>query len=284
MNPQWNATRIGIRRGWREWIISLRNPGDVTYTIVGIGIAVVVVFLYRNDTLMPGVATPMAVYVLASILAVQVTFTSAYALATLISTEREDGTLLRMKSLPFGLRAYAVGLIARSLFEFAATAAVTILAAVIILWPGLALSAVDVLVLFGVLSLGIAALTSFGFVIGSLFRSPRAVGGWGLVVVGGLVWVSGLIQPLSTMAGWAQVLGQASPLYWMGLGIRSALLPDEFTVIELGDEWRLGMVFLVLAGWTAAGLILAPVLLSRMARRETVASVEQGKQRALQRV
>ncbi|GGE83273.1 ABC transporter permease [Mycetocola zhadangensis] len=284
MNPQWNATKIGIRRGWREWLISLRNPGDVTYTILGIVVGIVVVYLYRDDTPLPGVATPMAVYVLASILAVQVVFTSAYALATVLSTEREDGTLLRMKSLPCGLRAYTTGLIVRSLLEFAATAAITILLAAVILWPGFALSAVDVLILLGVLSLGIVALTAFGFVIGSLFRSPRAVGGWGLVVAGALVWVSGLIQPLSTMAPWVQILGQASPLYWMGLGIRSSLLPDEFVVIEIGDEWRLGLVFLVLIGWAVAGLILAPALLSRMARRETVASVEQGRQRALQRV
>jgi ABC-2 type transport system permease protein len=284
MNPQWNATISGMRRGWREWLISLRNPGDVTYTLVGIVIAVVVVYLYRNDTLMPAVATPMAVYVLASVLAVQLVFASAYALATLLATEREDGTLLRMKSLPYGLRAYAIGLITRSLLEFTATATVTTVFGVVLLWPGLTLSVIDVLILLGVLILGIAALTSFGFVIGSIFRSPRAVGGWGLIVVGGLVWVSGLIQPLSTMAPWAQVLGQASPLYWLGLGIRSSFLPDDFTVIELGGDWRLSLVFPILAAWAAAGLVLAPVLLSRMARRETISTVERGRERALQRV
>src|SRR5690606_33230677 len=131
------------------------------------------------------------------------------------------------------------------------------------------------------LALGLVALTAFGFVIGSIFRSPRAVGGWGLLVVGALVWVSGLVQPLSSMAGWVQITGQLSPLYWLGLALRGAILPDEFAVIEVGGEWRVGLAFLVLAAWAIVGLALAPLLLSRMARRETSGSIEQRRQQAL---
>lgn len=284
MNPQWNATQIGMRRGWREWLMSLRNPGDVTYALVGIVIAAVVVYFYRDATLMEGSTTPMAVYILASVLAIQLAFVSAYGVAVLLPTEREDGTLLRMKSLPAGIRAYSTGVTTRIVLEFATTAVVTFVAVVIILWPRLTMSLLDVLVLAGVLVLGIVSLTSFGFVIGSIFRSPRAVGGWGFLVIGGLAWVSGLIQPLVSVPGWAQIIGHGSPLYWLGLGIRSSLLPDEFTVIEVGGEWRLWLVFLVLGAWAVAGLLLAPLLLSRMARRESASSVARGREQALQRV
>lgn len=284
MTVQWNAMRLGVRRGWREWVIALRNIGDLSYTIVGIIIAGVVVYLYRDATLMEGSTTPMAVYIVASILAVQLTFATTYNVAVLLATEREDGTLLRMKSLPAGIRAYTTGITVRVILDFVAVVAVTIAVVVVILWPRMTLSGVDLLVLVGMLLLGIVALTSFGFVLGSIFRSPRAVGGWGLLLIGAFAWVSGLIQPLVTMPGWAQVVGQGSPLYWIGLGIRSALLPDEFTVLELGGEWRLGMVFLVLAAWTAAGLLLAPMLVSRMSRRESAATVAAGRERALHRV
>lgn len=284
MTAQWNGMKLGMRRGWLEWLMSLRNPGDVSYTLMGVVIAAVVVYLYRDATLMEGSTTPMAVYIVASVLAVQLTFATTYNVAVLLSTEREDGTLLRMKSLPAGIRAYTTGITARAILDFIAVVVVTLIVVVVILWPRMTLSWLDVLVLAGVLVLGIIALTSFGFVLGSIFRSPRAVGGWGVLLIGALAWVSGLIQPMVSMPGWAQVIGQGSPLYWIGLGIRSALLPAEFTVLEVGGEWRLWLVFLVLAAWTAAGLLLAPMLLSRMARRESAASVSQGRERALSRV
>lgn len=278
-----NAVRTGMQRGWREWLIWLRNPGDVTYTAVGVVVASVVIYLYR-DELFEGTSTSMAVYILASILAVQLVFTTAYGLATALSTEREDGTLLRLKSMPRGMRAYSIGLTTRVLLEFAATAVLTVGLVTVVIWPRFELSLVGAITMVGALVLALVALSAFGFVIGSIFRSPRAVGGWGLLVVGGLVWLSGLIQPLSTMAGWVQIVGQFSPLYWLGLALRGALLPDEFAVIELGGEWRLGLAFLVLAAWALVGLLLAPPLLSRMARRETSSSVERRRQQALQRV
>ncbi|QEE62278.1 ABC transporter permease [Salinibacterium sp. dk2585] len=284
MSAQWNAMRLGARRGWLEWIMSLRNLGDVSYTIVGVIIAGVVVYLYRDATLIDGSTTPMAVYVVASVLAVQLTFATTYNVAVLLSTEREDGTLLRMKSLPSGVRAYTTGITTRAILDFVAVVAVTLVVVVVILWPRMTLSALDVLILAGVLVLGIIALTSFGFVLGSIFRSPRAVGGWGILLIGALAWVSGLVQPMVSMPTWAQVIGQGSPLYWVGLGIRAALLPGEFSVLEVGGEWRLWLVFPVLAAWTAAGLLLAPMLLSRMARRESATSVAQGRERALSRV
>lgn len=283
MSVQRNALLVGAKRGWREWLIGLRNLGEVSYTIVGVVIAAVVLYLYRDATL-EGSTTPMAVYIVASVLAVQLAFATTYNVAVLLCTEREDGTILRMKSLPSGIQAYTVGITVRSILDFIAVVAVTLVVAVVILWPRMTLSLVDVLVLAAVLLLGIAPLTSFGFVLGSIFRSPRAVGGWGVLFIGAFAWVSGLIQPLVTMPGWAQFIGQGSPLYWIGLGIRSALLPEEFTALEIGGEWRLGIVFLVLTAWVLAGLLLAPMLVSRMARRESAARVARGRERALSRV
>ena len=81
-----------------------------------------------------------------------------------------------------------------------------------------------------------------------------------------------------------QWIGQLTPIYWMGLGMRSALLPDSAVVVELGDSWRHVETAVVLGAWTVGGLLLAPVVLRRMARRESGSKVAERRDRALRRV
>ena len=45
---------------------------------------------------------------LPGLLALQVAFAGAFGVATVLATEREDGTLLRLKSVPFGTVGYVV--------------------------------------------------------------------------------------------------------------------------------------------------------------------------------
>jgi ABC-2 type transport system permease protein len=73
-------------------------------------------------------------------------------------------------------------------------------------------------------------------------------------------------------------------MYWLGLGMRSALLPDSAVVVEIGQSWRPWATLGVLAAWAVIGLVLAPILLRRMARRESGSSVAARRERALQRV
>jgi DNA-binding XRE family transcriptional regulator len=79
-------------------------------------------------------------------------------------------------------------------------------------------------------------------------------------------------------------LAQFFPVYWLGLGMRSALLPDALASVEIGQSWRQLETLGVLGAWAVAGLVLAPIILRRMARRESGSSVEARRQRALQRV
>ena len=110
------------------------------------------------------------------------------------------------------------------------------------------------------------------------------VGGWGMMVMVAIVWVSGIFSPLATMATWVQILGQLTPTYWLGLGLRSTLLPEAAVVVEIDGSWRTLLTIAVLAAWAIAGMILAPVLLRRMARRESGSSVAARREKALQRV
>ena len=74
------------------------------------------------------------------------------------------------------------------------------------------------------------------------------------------------------------------PIYWLGLGMRSALLPGSLVSVEIGDSWRHLETLGVLGLWAVIGLVLAPMVLRRMARRESGSSVAERRERAMQRV
>jgi ABC-2 type transport system permease protein len=69
----------------------------------------------------------------------------------------------------------------------------------------------------------------------------------------------------------------------MGLGMRSALLPDALASVEIGHSWRHLETVGVLGAWAVAGLVLAPIVLRRMARRESGSSVAARREKAMQR-
>jgi ABC-2 type transport system permease protein len=82
---------------------------------------------------------------------------------------------------------------------------------------------------------------------------------------------------------WLQWIGQVFPIYWMGLGMRLAFLPDSLASVEIGDSWRHLETAGVLGVWAILGLVLAPIVLRRMARRESGSSVDARRERAMQR-
>lgn len=119
--------------------------------------------------------------------------------------------------------------------------------------------------------------------LGALASTPRSAGYLSLPVIG-LIAISGIFYPITAFPGWAQAVAQVFPMYWLGLGMRSAFLPDAFASIEIGGSWRQLETLLVLGGWALLGVVLAPIVLRRMARRESGSSVAKRRDNALQRV
>jgi len=200
-----------------------------------------------------------------------------------LAADREDGTLLRAKATPGGVLSYLLA----KLVNVSLTVLVYLL---IVAVPGSRL--VDGLEVSGprpwftlawVVLVGLAACQLLGAVLGSLVSSPRAAGYIAMAVLA-LTAVSGIFYPLTAMPAWLQWVGQAFPIYWLGLGMRSGLLPDTAAAIEVGGSWRAGESVWVLAAWIVLGLVLAPFLLRRMARRESGSRVYARRDRALQRV
>jgi ABC-2 type transport system permease protein len=273
--------RTGLRRGLRSFVISLRNPVDLTSYLVGTVIFVVVLHLYSDRELAAGAS--VALYLVPGALAFGVAFGGTFGVAAQVATEAEDGTLLRLRAVPRGPAVYVAGETARAVIELAFNVVLLLVPATLIvtgLWAG---GPEAVLRLLSVLVLGALACIPLGLIIGAALRNPRTVGGWGLLVMGALVASAGIFTPVTALPGWVQVVAQVFPLYWLGLGLRGALLPDGAVVVELGEQWRTVEMYGVLGLWAVAGLLLAPVVLRRAARRQSGSTLAARRARALQR-
>jgi ABC-2 type transport system permease protein len=100
----------------------------------------------------------------------------------------------------------------------------------------------------------------------------------------GITAISGISYPIFALPGWVQAIAQVFPIYWLGLGLRSAFLPDSAASVEIGESWRHLETVGVLGAWALVGLVLAPMVLRRMARKQSGANMEARRQRALQRI
>lgn len=201
----------------------------------------------------------------------------------LLAIEREDGTLLRAKAVPGGMVGYFIGKI---LF----VAVLTVVGIAFLLIPGVFIvhgvatgGVGSWLTILWVLVLGLAAILPIGVVCGSLFPNPR-IGGLINIPYLALAAISGIFYPLARFPQWLQDIAQVFPVYWLGLGMRSALLPGDMVVGEVGGSWRHLTTLLVLAVWAVGGLTVAPMVLRRMARRESGSTLAHRRERASQRV
>ncbi|GAB2495400.1 ABC transporter permease [Streptosporangium sandarakinum] len=99
-----------------------------------------------------------------------------------------------------------------------------------------------------------------------------------------MVGISGIFYPITSLPEWLQWIAQVFPIYWMGLGMRSALLPDSAVAVEIGESWRHLETAGVLGAWAVLGLLVAPVVLRRMARGESGSTVAARREHALRRI
>jgi ABC-2 type transport system permease protein len=65
--------------------------------------------------------------------------------------------------------------------------------------------------------------------------------------------------------------------------VYQALVWGNIGSVQLDGSWRLGYVLLALTGWAAAGLLVAPPILRRMAQRESGSRVAARRERAMLR-
>jgi ABC-2 type transport system permease protein len=277
------AMRAGLNHGWIELSHCFTMIED-TLEILPIPLisALFLVVTSAKHADVPGTHFLIGSTLLAGMLAVNVGLNGITGLGMQLTAEREDGTLLRAKATPNGMLGYLIGKMVVASGTIMVTAVIQLIVG-LALFSGLAHdSAASWLTLAWVLALGLLATLPAGAVLGSLFRSVRSAPA---VILGtsGLIGVSGIFYPITQLPAWLQWAGQAFPLYWLGLGVRSALLPGNLASVEIGHSWRHLATAGVLGAWAIAGLVLAPVLLRGVARREAGSSVAARRERFMTR-
>jgi len=283
MNPRNNAIRTGIQRGWTEFIQSLRSPQDQGfYIFTSLAVLTYLFFNRNNEVEGAGQVLSFPIFAMPSILGGLVAFGMIIGPAYSLAMEREDGTLLRAKAVPNGVLGHVTGHVVSNTISIIPSFAVILIPGML-LFPGLMSNGLEGwFTVFWVTVLGILATLPIGMIIGSLVPGVQKVGTWGMLPFIALTVISGIFFPIQALAGWVQVMAQIFPLYWLGLGMRSAFLPEAAAAIEIGGSWRTGWTVLVLSLWAVAGLAIAPRVLRRMARRQSGSQVEAAREQAMQ--
>jgi ABC-2 type transport system permease protein len=281
MNPTLAAVRAGLTRGRIELKQTFTTPQDLWNLIFPNAVLLTVMIFMRGATV-PGTSFSLGSRTVPSVMGMGIMFTGLVSLMMGLAIEREDGTLLRAKAVPNGMLGYLVGKVTLVAGMSMVGLALGLIPG-LILFDGLATGGVGSwLTLAWVVALGLLATMPLGATLGSLFNSPRNVGVIMLPIMG-LIAMSGIFYPITNFPHWLQWVAQAFPIYWMGLGMRSALLPDGLASVEIGQSWRHLETLGVLGAWAVAGFILAPIVLRRMARRESGSTVAARREKAMQR-
>lgn len=199
-----------------------------------------------------------------------------------LMTERDDGTLLRAKTVPHGMVGHLLGNILVAI-GVSVVPLLIVLALAATFVDGVTPTTLSGWLTFSwVAVLGLLAVLPIGAVLGAWLRNAMMLG-WSSLVIYGVMALSGVFYPLAALPGWLQTIGQLAPTYWFGLGLRSALLPAEAVALELGQSWHTGQTVAALVVWSGIGLGLAPVALRRMARRQSGSRVAAAREQVLAR-
>lgn len=265
--------RISLVRKWTA-------PSGILTLLLPLALLVIIYFL-RDSDFGEGVVG-VGPYIFTGFLAYGVISTAIIGVAGELQTEREDGTLLRAKAVPHGMTGHLLAKLFVTPLDALVPLIPAVVGAVVLLPAGTMPGTLGGwLLLLIVFLLTVAAMMPWGAVLGAVFRTMMgmAISMLGIYIFAGM---SGLFFPASQMTTWMQWLVQATPLYWIGKAFRAVLLPEAGSV-EIGGEHQLVLTLVVLAAWAVVGVLLAPVLLRRMARRQSGSIVAAARERVLQR-
>src|SRR5690606_9783305 len=272
------AVLAGLSRGVTETHHMLTDTASVIWYFTFPVIFAIVLLIMRVKTV-PATDFALGAMVLPSLVGMSIAFGGLMGPAGTIAVDREDGTLLRAKATPNGMIGYLVG----KIVLFALTTLVSVILLIIPAltvagelnlgartWPLLAL----------IFVIGMISTVPISVALGSLVKSAAQTG---LLFLASMLLIipSGIFYPITSLPAWLQWVGQAFPFYWLGLGARAAMLPEELAAVEIGGSWRTLEMFAVLGIWAVIGMVFAPILLRRMARRQSGSAVAAVRQRIM---
>jgi ABC-2 type transport system permease protein len=194
-------------------------------------------------------------FFLPGMLAAGVLLTSFQTMALSVATERDDGSLKRLRATPMPPVAYFLGKV--GLVGVSSVLQTVLLLTVATLFFGVELpTEPDRWAVFVVVfALGVVAGTVLGIAYSSLATS-RSIGA---VVIGPMLvlqFISGVYVAFDNVPQWLQQVAALFPLKWIAQGMRSVFFPAEMAAAEMAGSWETGRTVLVLLAWGIGGLVL----------------------------
>lgn len=233
----------------------LRQKESVVFTL---GFPVIMLllfgFIFGHNNIGGGVN--FSTYFVAGMIGAGVLASSFQNLAIQIPIERDDGLLKRLRGTPMPKAAYFVGKIVMVLFVMVLE--VILLGIVGVLFFGLKLPADATRwgVFVALLLLGTAAMTLLGIGFSSVPKNGSSAPAMVTPVALVLQFISGVYFVYTDLPHWLQSVAAIFPLKWLTQGLRYVFLPDAAQKLEVAGHWELGKIFLILAVWAVAGLVL----------------------------
>ena len=170
----------------------------------------------------------------------------AYQIAAEMYNEYMAGTLLRVRTLPKGVKIWSTAKLATSAGVILVPQALILLATVLFI-PGFNLTWTKMALAIPFLLLTLAATAPLGFIIGAFTRSTTALL-IGMLVFMALMAISGIFFPLDVLPGWLQGVSKPLPFYHAGIVSRW---------VFIGGTGNIAMSASVLAAWAILGMIVA---------------------------
>jgi ABC-2 type transport system permease protein len=206
----------------------------------------------------------------AGIVAGGVASTSFVNLGIGIATDRDDGTLKRLRGTPMPVLSYFLGkvllVLVVSLVEVA-----LLLGAGYLFFDLTVPTGLERWLTFGwVFLLGVTACSLLGVAAAAVVGSARGAVAFTNVALLVLQFASGVyVVPVSHLPEPLVQFGSLFPLKWMAQGFRSVFLPDAAVGLELAGAWEHARVALVLVAWCIGGLMLCLMTFRWRGRRES---------------
>ncbi len=273
MNPRLHAVRNGLKRGWTEFVLSLKSPQDQGFFLF-MALATLGYLFLRRNTEVEGTTLSYPTLAMPSLLGAMIAFGLVVGPAYSLAMEREDGTVLRSKAAPYGIVGYMSAHIFGNALGLLPSLAVILIPASF-LFDNFMYNGLNGWLTFAwVVVLGLLATLPIGIIIGATVPGVQKVGTWGMLPILVLLGISGIFYPIQDLWDWLEGVAQVFPMYWLGLGMRSAFLPEAAAALEIGGSWRTLQTVAVLAGWAVIGMAVAPRVLRRMSRRQSGSAVE----------
>lgn len=248
--------RLCLSRGGVELRQFFRERTAVIFTFaLPVVLLILLGAIFDKQTAATGI--PSSQLLAAGMIAAGIGSTCFVNLATSITSDREDGTLKRLRGVPMPPIAYFVGKIILVLVTAVVEVAIVLAIATIFYDLPLPTDAGRWVTFAWVFLLGVTGCSLLGTAMSSVPRSVRAAAPIVNLPFLILQFVSGIfIVPITTLPQVLQQIGAVFPLKWMAQGFRSVFLPDAVAGMEPAGVWEHGRIALVLAAWCLGGLIL----------------------------